>query len=95
MSKVHEQLGFVTFEHMVACKILHEGQYLHGSRRLFDQIRALLAEHGIGRTLDAMQASAEQNRELAERTLLDSPGTLPSAEELILFYTREESEEIY
>jgi hypothetical protein len=95
LSKVHEQLGFVTFEHMVACKILHEGQYLHGSRRRFDQIRELLAERGIGRTLDAMQVSAEQHRDLAERTLLDSPRTVPSAEELILFYTREESEEIY
>jgi hypothetical protein len=95
MSKVHEQVGFATFEHMVACKILHEGQYLHGSRRLFDQIRALLADHGIARALADMQARADQNRELAVRTLLDSAGTLPTAEELILFYTREESEEIY
>ena len=45
--------------------------------------------------LAAMQVRAEQNRELAERTLLDSPHTRPTAEELILFYTREESEEIY
>jgi hypothetical protein len=95
MNKVEAQMQFSTFEHMVACKILHEGQCLHGSRRLFDQIRTLLDQHGIARTLDAMQTRAEQNRELAERTLLESPPTLPTAEQLILFYTREESEEIY
>jgi len=95
MSKVREQLGFATFEHMVACKILDEGQYLHGSQRLFDEIRALLVERGITRTLADLGARAEASRELAERRLLDPALTLPTAEERILFYTREESEEIY
>jgi hypothetical protein len=95
MSRVREQLGFGSFEHMVACKILDEGQYLYGSRRLFDEIRALLVEHGITRMLADLQARAEVNRELAERRLLDPALTLPTAEEQILFYTREESEEIF
>jgi hypothetical protein len=94
MEKVRQQLAFDRFEHMVACKILCECQLLYGSPFLYGEITQLVAASGVREKLDALQAAAEAERQTAEQTLLD-PDTPDPAGHLHLFYTREESDEIY
>ncbi|MCK5806404.1 MAG: hypothetical protein KAI66_26465, partial [Lentisphaeria bacterium] len=94
LAKVRKQLAFDRFEHMVACKILCECELLYGSPFLFDKVMALVEESGVREKLDAMQAAAETFRDTAERTLLN-PNTPDPESHLTLFYTREESDEIY
>ena len=95
ISRVREQLRFDTFESMVACKILDEGMFLYGSQELFEQVKRLVAESGIPERLSSMQAKAVENRESALARLLELEGNLSEREAYHLFYTREESEEIY
>jgi len=95
ISRVREQLRFDTFESMVACKILDEGMFLYGSQELFEQVKRLVAESGIPERLSGMQAKAIENRESALARLLELEGNLSEREAYHLFYTREESEEIY
>jgi len=95
LDRVKEQLLFDTFESMVACKILNEGKYLHGSQGLFQAIKTLVAEHGIPERLREMELQAIASREQAEARLLELGGELSEAEALHLFYTKEEGEEIY
>ena len=95
LAKVREQMRFDSFEFMVACKILHEGEYLYGSHRLFDRVKALLTEHDIVGKLSEMERTAIARRADAEATLLDPPENLADREALTLFYTKEESEEIF
>jgi hypothetical protein len=94
-SRVREQLAFDSFEHMVACKILHEGEHLYGSRRLFDAVKQQLHEYGIPDHLEALERRARERRGQAEQVLLDPPAQLPDREVLTLFYTKEESDEIF
>jgi hypothetical protein len=95
LARVDKQLAFDTFESMVACKILHEGEHLYGSRRVFDLVKQRLHEHGISARLAALEQHAVSRRERAEQILLDPPADLSDREVLTLFYTREESEEIF
>jgi len=95
ISRVREQLRFDTFESMVACKILDEGVFLYGNQALFQRVKRLVAERGIPERLSGMQAQAVGNRESALARLLELEGKLSEAEAYHLFYTREESEEIY
>ncbi|MBN1270418.1 MAG: hypothetical protein JXB04_12580, partial [Kiritimatiellae bacterium] len=95
MAKVRRQLEFDTFEHMVACKIMHEGQFLCGSPRVFRAVKDLIEERGIAQRLAALEARAQREREAAEHTLLKLPAGAAETDVLNLFYTREESEEIY
>ena len=94
LEKVRQQLAFDRFEHMVACKILCECQLLYGSPFLFDELMRLVDASGVRAKLDAMQAAAATERGTAEKTLLDL-STPDPANHLHLFYTREESDEIY
>lgn len=94
LEKVRQQLAFDRFEHMVACKILCECQLLYGSPFLYDGIMKLVEASGVREKLDRMEAAAEGERQTAEKTLLD-PSTPDPASHLHLFYTREESDEIY
>ena len=94
LAKVRQQLAFDRFEHMVACKILCECQLLYGSPFLFEEIMKLVDASGVRAKLAALQAAAEAERKTAERTLLDL-STPDPANHLHLFYTREESDEIY
>ena len=94
LEKVRQQLAFDRFEHMVACKILCECQLLYGSPFLYDAILKLVEAAGVREKLGRMEAAAEDERQTAEKTLLD-PGTPDPASHLHLFYTREESDEIY
>lgn len=95
MRRVREQVAFDTFERMVACKILHESEFLLGSQELFRAIKDLVARHGIPARLAAMEEHARRERERAERVLLEARPEAAGPDLLNLFYTREESEEIY
>lgn len=94
LEKVRQQLAFDRFEHMVACKILCECRLLYGSPFLFNELMALVDASGVRGKLDALEVCAQSERTAAEATLLD-PATPDPAGHLHLFYTREESAEIY
>jgi hypothetical protein len=95
LEKVRRQLVFDRFEHMVACKILCECQLLYGSPFLYGEIMKWVDASGVRDKLDALQGVAETERATAERTLLDSAPAACGKNHLHLFYTREESDEIY
>jgi hypothetical protein len=95
VARVREQLRFDTFEHMVACKILHEGLFLLGSSSVFKQVKDLVAQHGIPERIEEMNASAAGSREEAERSLLNLREDAGGGAYIDLFYTREEGDEIY
>lgn len=95
LATVRRQVAFDTFEHMVACKILTEGELLHGSPDIFSSIRRLLAQQGIPRKLAAMEEEATRNRVEAERTLSQVGREQSGSRFLNLFYTSHESDEIY
>lgn len=94
LSRVKKQLAFDSFEHMVACKILCECELLYGSPFLFDQVMTLVNESGVRDKLEVMQKAAETFRKEAVRTLMN-PLTPNPEQYLHLFYTREESDEIF
>lgn len=93
--KVEAQLKFDTFESMVGCKILREGELLCGSPVVFQEVKRLIEVHGILSKLDQMERKALDFRNEAERCLLDETSSLSEADDRHLFYTREEAEEIY
>jgi hypothetical protein len=96
IAKVRRQLAFDRFEHMVACKILCESQFLCGSSPLFDELMGLVDASGVRARLDSLEATAQVERAAAEYTLLDPAATAASGQNpLHLFYTREEGDEIY
>ena len=95
LAKVRDQLQFDTFEHMVASKILHEGQMLCGSAEVFETIKDLVRKHGVPEKLSAMEAQAAEDRRAAEAHLLNSSADTRTGEHFNLFYTREEGDEIY
>ncbi|MBC7294236.1 MAG: hypothetical protein H5T84_09100, partial [Thermoleophilia bacterium] len=59
MATVHRQLAFDTFEHMVACKILAEGEFLAGSKKLMEEVQTLLDQHGILDRLAQLEQAAK------------------------------------
>jgi hypothetical protein len=93
MERVTEQLGFDTYRHMVACKIMEEGTLLYGSERIFHQIKSMLKERGIIEKLRAMEKEAQQFREEAEKYLVLEGEEWLQGEDTYLFYPSEESEE--
>jgi hypothetical protein len=93
LSRVRDQLGFDTFKHMVACKILHEGTFLAGSEPLFFKIKSLLREQGVFAKLTDLEKRARSFREEAEAYLLREDPERIKAESMYLFYPVEESEE--
>ena len=96
LARVRRQLAFDQFEHMVACKILCECRLLCGAEWLFDEVMRLVDASGVRARLGALEAAARDKRAVAERTLLDPAATASSGENpLHLFYTRDESDEIY
>ena len=95
LAKVREQLRFDDFKHMVASKILHEGQMLYGSAALFRTIKDLVRDCGVPQKLLAMEERATRHRLAAEDHLLDPAADALTGEHLNLFYTREEGDEIY
>ncbi len=95
IAKVHEQLAFDSFQHMIASKILHESELLYGSGVVFKKLKALVAEFGIPGKLALLERHAEQSRKEAEISLLQSDASQADESFLNLFYTREEGDEIY
>lgn len=95
VSKVRVQLKFDRFEHMVACKLLHEGKFLYGSQSIFQTIKDLVKEYKIPQKLKELENKASENRKKAESYLLDQVDGLSEKEFQKLFYTKEEGEEIF
>jgi hypothetical protein len=95
LSTVRKQVDFDTFESMVACKILTEGELLCGSPRIFDTVKTIVCERGIPEKLSLMENIAMANRRDAERTLRDTTSPRETGDYLKLFYTTEEGDEIY
>lgn len=95
LATVQKQVAFDTFEHMVACKILHEGEFLHGSQDIFDGVKRLLKERDIPRRLELLEERAATNRADAEQVLRQADGEQSGSHYLNLFYTTDESDEIY
>jgi hypothetical protein len=95
IAKVMTQLQFDNFRHMVACKILHEGEFLCGNAALFAHLKRMVDEAGIAEKLAHMADKAAQEREATERQLASHPTTEHLQTWQHLFYTNEEQEEIY
>jgi|LGVF01.2.fsa_nt_gb vacuolar-type H+-ATPase subunit F/Vma7 len=95
MSRVKDQSNFNSFESMVASKILCEGKLLLGSKRLFENIKEILLEKNIPQKLASLENTAIIAREKAKSYLLNGTGPISQDEYKILFYTTEETEEIF
>ncbi len=95
MRKVENQLHFNSFEFMVASKLLHEGKFLYGSMRLFENIKKMLQKKRIPEKLTRLENMAIIERVNAKSCLLNDPDPLSQDEYTKLFYTKEEVEEIF
>lgn len=95
IDRVKKQSDFNCFEFMVASKILHEGELLFGSGRLFSKIKKILLKKEIPQKLTDLENTAIIARERARVHLLSKTGPLSSDEYKNLFYTTEETEEIF
>jgi hypothetical protein len=94
VSAVRRQVAFDSFEAMVACKIMVEGELLHGSPELHREIWELLKRERIPDRLAELEARATRQRGAAEESLRDERAQ-DAAGYLNLFYTTEEGDEIY
>lgn len=95
LRRVREQAAFDTFESMVACKIMDEGQLLYGSRALFQTVKNILRERRIPERLARMETLAAAERVEAEASLLALEESARTDQYNRLFFTQEEGEEIY
>ena len=95
IAKVRMQLAFDSFQHMIASKIIHEGEFLYGSYPVFEQIKSLVAESGVPGKLAELERHAIEFRKQAEESLLWSDPSQADGVFLNLFYTHEEGDEIY
>lgn len=91
VAKFREQLGFDTFKRMVACKIMRESLFLGGDRELFDELKLLVEESGIGGRIAAMETRAARDRADTEELLKGTDTMTPELS--ALFYSSQESEE--
>jgi hypothetical protein len=78
---------------MVACKILDEGRFLFGNEELFNRIKQMLIEEGIGDKIREMENKALGFRQRAEEKLLGDNPEQALHDDEFLFYPVEESEE--
>jgi hypothetical protein len=95
VSKVRQQLAFDTFQHMIASKIIDEGELLCGSSAVFRKIKAMVEGMRVPEKIAAMEKHAAEDRKQAEISLLQADATKTDAPFLNLFYTHEEGDEIY
>jgi hypothetical protein len=95
IQKVKDQLKFNSFESMVASKILYEGKFLYGNFDIFKQVKNMLIDEGIPEKIRALEEAARVNRNNAREYLLKYEGKLTDAENMKLFYTKEEKEEFF
>jgi hypothetical protein len=92
---VKEQLKFDHFKAMVASKILVEGQYLYGSKQLFDRVKELTRQNAVAEKIATLESKAILDRRKAEKELLGAPKSADREQLMALFYTTEEKEEIF
>lgn len=92
---VKEQIAFDTFEHMVACKILDEGEFLGGNEDLFATLKHMLDSAGIPQRLAHLELEAAVQRARAEETLRQKEIGASTSSYLNLFFTSDEGDEIY
>ncbi len=92
-SRVKEQLRFDSFNHMLACKILHEGAFMYGNERIFHAIKNLLRRTGVAKKLRKMEHLAKRRRLEAESILMKVIPEEVSEDIMNLFYPSDESEE--
>ncbi len=95
LETVEKQLEFDDFKKMVASKILEEGQYLYGSRFLYERVKGIVTEQGIPEKLRLLEDKAIKDRIRAEHVLQSAPESADHDELMALFYTTEEKEEIF
>ncbi|HTY62882.1 MAG TPA: hypothetical protein VMG30_11585 [Acidobacteriota bacterium] len=95
ISKVRRQLAFDSFQHMIASKIINEGEWLCGSSGVFRKIKAMVEEARVPEKIVAMESQAAEDRKRAEISLLQADASTANAPFLNLFYTSEEGDEIY
>jgi len=95
MSRVKNQSNFDSFKSMVASKILCEGKLFFGSKRLFENVKEILLEKSIPQKLASLENTAIIAREKAKSYLLNGTGPISQDEYKNLFYTTEETEEIF
>ncbi len=94
MVKVLAQLQFDNFRHKIACKILHESEFLYGSGEIFVRIKRLVNEFDIPDKLARMEDRAIRERETAEMQLVRHSVAEQAQPWQHLFFTSEEREEI-
>ncbi|MDY6826073.1 MAG: hypothetical protein SVV67_02690 [Bacillota bacterium] len=95
LQAVEEQLKFNDFKAMIASKILDEGEFLYGSRVLYNRIKRLAEEAGVPAKLEKLEKEAQSGRLAAEKKLLTLANSPCTDELAALFYTTEEKEEIF
>lgn len=95
VAKVITQLQFDDFRRMVACKILHESEFLCGNAALWTRIKQLIDAAGIASKLASMEEQALQERAATEQQLASHSAMEQIQAWQYLFYTNEEQEEIY
>ena len=95
MDRVRQQLAFDSFQHMIASKIIHEGELLCGSTAVFHEIKAMVDEMRVSEKIASMERRATEYRNQAEMSLLQADAARAGSPFLNLFYTSEEGDEIY
>jgi hypothetical protein len=95
IAKVRQQLAFDSFQHMIASKIIHEGELLYGSVAVFQKIKTMVEEMKAHEKIAALEKQAAEDRKQAEISLLQADSAQADAPFLNLFYTSEEGDEIY
>ncbi len=94
ISTVREQAEFDTFEHMVACKIINEGQFLLGSEELYNGAITIIKENNIPQKLKELESKALKRREEVTAELLETE-ELSEEAYIKMFTTTEEFGEIF
>ena len=93
-SKLKEQAAFDTFERMVACKIIDEGQFLWGNTALYDRAISLLLKNDIPKKLEGLKSKAQKRRKTTIKELLEMEELSEDAY-VKMFTTTEEFGEIF
>lgn len=93
LGRVREQCSFDNFKFMVAVKILVEGQYLGGSRVLYEAVKSVLEENDLPRRLKSLEERAAAFRKKAEDLILSDSLDEKMIKDMHLFYSTEEYEE--
>jgi len=93
LGRVREQAEFDDFKRMVAIKILDEGVLLHGSEKIFSDVKEILEERDLPRRLQELEARAQSSRLRAEASILNDDLDERRIREMHLFYSAEEFEE--